>query len=61
MLLLPFLPIIALIIQNSIKLNDLIRYKNEVNNIGKMVYASTQLENFITNMQQERSEVWGPL
>ena len=61
MLLLPFLPIIALIIQNSIKLNDLIRYKNEVNNIGKMVYASTQLENFITNMQQERSEVRGPL
>jgi len=57
MLLLPFLPITALIIQNSTTLNDLLQYQSEVQRIGTKVAAATLLEKFITNMQRERSEV----
>ena len=73
MLLLPFLPITALIIQNSTTLNELLQYQTEVQRIGDKVRpvsspgvftvhmlkveSATFLERFITNMQRERSEV----
>ncbi|XP_040569888.1 uncharacterized protein [Lepeophtheirus salmonis] len=57
MLLLPFLPIAALIIQNAITLSDLLQYQKEVQNSGVKVDGATHLEKFITNMQRERSEV----
>lgn len=57
MLLLPFLPISALIIQNAISLNDLLLYQREVQHSGHKVDGATHLEKFITNMQRERSEV----
>jgi len=57
MLLLPFLPITALIIQNSTTLNELLQYQTEVQRIGEKVETATYLERFITNMQRERSEV----
>jgi len=57
MLLLPFLPITALIIQNSTTLNELLQYQTEVQRIGEKVETATFLERFITNMQRERSEV----
>ena len=57
MLLLPFLPISALIIQNAITLKDLLQYQQEVQRSGAKVDGATHLEKFITNMQRERSEV----
>ena len=57
MLLLPFLPITALIIQNSTTLNELLQYQTEVQRIGDKVETATFLERFITNMQRERAEV----
>merc|ERR1712172_259568 len=57
MLLLPFLPITALIIQNSITLSDLLMYQREVATIGSKVDGITLLEKFITNLQKERAEV----
>ena len=73
MLLLPFLPITALILQNATTLSNLLHYQvledllptlvatnfvqREVERIGAKVYAATLLEKFITNMQRERSEV----
>ena len=57
MLLLPFLPISALIIQNALALGDLFRYQWEIKNSGEKVDGATHLEKFITNMQRERSEV----
>ncbi|XP_040569115.1 uncharacterized protein [Lepeophtheirus salmonis] len=57
MLLLPFLPISALIIQNAIGLSDLLRYQAEVQRSGAKVDGATHIEKFITNMQRERSEV----
>ena len=59
MLLLPFLPITALILQNATTLSNLLHYQREVERIGAKVYAATLLEKFITNMQRERSEVRG--
>ena len=40
MLLLPFLPITALIIQNSTTLNELLQYQTEVQRIGEKVQFS---------------------
>ena len=66
MLLLPFLPITALIMQNSIAMGDLLTYQREVATIGSKVsrllsYVQvdgiTLLEKFITNLQKERAEV----
>ena len=57
MLLLPFLPISALIIQNAIALVDLLRYQTEIQTSGEKVDGATHLETFITNMQRERAEV----
>jgi len=57
MLLLPFLPITALIVQNSTSLAYLLRYQRDVSAIGLKVDGATLLEKFITNMQRERAEV----
>jgi len=57
MLLLPFLPITALIVQNSTTLNNLLQYQRDVASIGRKVDGATLLEKFITNMQRERAEV----
>jgi len=57
MLLLPFLPIIALILQNSLTLKDLLQYQFEVQDSWLKVDGATHLEKFITNLQRERSEV----
>lgn len=66
MLLLPFLPITALIMQNSIAMGDLLTYQREVATIGSKVSlllsymqvdGITLLEKFITNLQKERAEV----
>nr|XP_040578040.1 uncharacterized protein LOC121126774 isoform X2 [Lepeophtheirus salmonis] len=57
MLLLPFLPIAALIIQNTTALFELMHYQKEVTWIGKQVDGVTLLEKFITNLQRERAEV----
>ena len=47
MLLLPFLPITALIIQNSTTLNELLQYQTEVQRIGdkvRPVFSPVELE-----------------
>ncbi|XP_071745001.1 uncharacterized protein [Lepeophtheirus salmonis] len=57
MILLPFLPIAALIIQNATTLNDLLIYQQDVEESRNKVNGATHLEKFISNMQRERSEV----
>ena len=57
MLLLPFLPIVALIVQNSMNLHDMLEYRRESAAIGLKVDGTTALEKFITDLQRERAEV----
>ena len=57
MLLLPFLPIVALIVQNSSNLHDMLEYRRESAAIGLKVDGTTALEKFITDLQRERAEV----
>ena len=57
MLLLPFLPIVALIVQNSINLIDMLEYRRDSAAIGLKVDRTTALEKFITDLQRERAEV----
>ena len=57
MLLLPFLPITALIVQNSGSLIKQLQYQKEVTDIGTKVDEIKVLEKFITNLQSERAEV----
>ena len=57
MLLLPFLPITALIIQNTTTLINQLEYQKDVTAIGRKVDEITLLEKFITNLQSERAEV----
>ena len=57
MLLLPFLPITALIVQNSGVLIKQLQYQREVTEIGRKVDEIKILEKFITNLQSERAEV----
>ena len=57
MLLLPFLPIVALIVQNSINLIDMLEYRRNSAAIGLKVDRTTALEKFITDLQRERAEV----
>ena len=57
MLLLPFLPIVALIVQNSTNLIDMLEYRRDSAAIGLKVDRTTALEKFITDLQRERSEV----
>ena len=57
MLLLPFLPITALIVQNSGSLIKQLQYQREVTEVGVKVDEIKVLEKFITNLQSERAEV----
>ena len=57
MLLLPFLPITALIIQNTGTLIKQLQYQKVVTEIGVKVDEIKVLEQFITNLQSERAEV----
>ena len=57
MLLLPFLPIVALIVQNSTNLVDMLEYRRDSAVIGLKVDRTTALEKFITDLQRERAEV----
>ena len=57
MLLLPFLPIVALIVQNSTNLVDMLEYRRDSAAIGLKVDRTTALEKFITDLQRERAEV----
>ena len=57
MLLLPFVPIMALIVQNTATLASQLCYHTEVNKIGQRVAEIKTLEGFITNLQSERAEV----
>ncbi|KAJ9577045.1 hypothetical protein L9F63_006393, partial [Diploptera punctata] len=57
MLVLPFIPILALIVQTGITLNDIIIYRQEVSDIETQVTIATDLGKVVTQMQLERSEV----
>ncbi|KAL3274580.1 hypothetical protein HHI36_015963 [Cryptolaemus montrouzieri] len=57
MLTLPFIPILALIIQTSIMLNNVIIYRQEVMDVESQVTIATELGKVVTRMQLERSEV----
>ena len=61
MLLLPFVPIMALIVQNTATLASQLCYHTEVNKIGQKVAEIKTLEGFITNLQSERAEVVTPV
>ncbi|XP_056644589.1 receptor-type guanylate cyclase gcy-8 isoform X2 [Diorhabda carinulata] len=57
MLVLPFIPILALIIQTSILLHDMMVARNEVMEINNQVTIATELGKVVTRLQLERSEV----
>ncbi|XP_060523060.1 uncharacterized protein LOC132700024 [Cylas formicarius] len=57
MLVLPFIPIMALIVQTSIMLNDIVILRRESMDIENQVTAATELGKVVTRMQLERSEV----
>nr|XP_012139085.1 PREDICTED: uncharacterized protein LOC100876163 isoform X2 [Megachile rotundata] len=57
MLALLFIPILALIVQTSISLHDILIYREEVSDIETQVTIATDLGKVVTRMQLERSEV----
>ncbi|XP_023724758.1 uncharacterized protein LOC111873908 isoform X3 [Cryptotermes secundus] len=57
MLVLPFIPILALIVQTAITLHDILIYRQEVSDIEAQVTIATDLGKVVTQMQLERSEV----
>lgn len=57
MLVLPFIPILALIVQTANTLHDILIYRQEVSDIETQVTIATDLGKVVTRMQQERSEV----
>uniref|UniRef100_A0A8D8X065 guanylate cyclase n=1 Tax=Cacopsylla melanoneura TaxID=428564 RepID=A0A8D8X065_9HEMI len=57
LLVLPFIPIVALIVQTSIALNEILDYRNEVMAIEEQVIEATKLGKVVTQIQLERSEV----
>ncbi|XP_018573653.1 uncharacterized protein LOC108912758 [Anoplophora glabripennis] len=57
MLVLPFIPIMALIVQTAIILDNIMIYRNEVMDIESQVTIATELGKVVTRMQLERSEV----
>ncbi|KAI5710795.1 hypothetical protein M8J75_011547 [Diaphorina citri] len=56
-LILPFIPIVALIVQTSIALNEILDYRNEVTQIEDQVTKATILGKVVDQIQLERSEV----
>lgn len=57
MLLLPFIPIIALLIQTSSSLYSVLTYRMEVNNVKDQVLVATDLGRIVTRLQLERGDV----
>ncbi|XP_049809324.1 adenylate cyclase type 5 [Schistocerca nitens] len=57
MLVLPFVPVLALIVQTSLSLRDTLVDRQEVGDIEAQVTIATDLGKLVTRIQQERSEV----
>ncbi|XP_063984062.1 uncharacterized protein LOC135166059 isoform X1 [Diachasmimorpha longicaudata] len=57
MLVLPFIPILALIVQTANTLHDILIYRQEVSDIESQVTIATDLGVVVTRLQLERSEV----
>ncbi|XP_063615713.1 uncharacterized protein LOC134788841, partial [Penaeus indicus] len=57
MLLLPFVPIMALIIQNSINMVSILEYQNDMQETIDQVQISTGLGNVTEALQSERAEI----
>ncbi|KAK6619876.1 hypothetical protein RUM44_006276 [Polyplax serrata] len=57
MIILPFIPILALIVQTTMSLQYLLEYRNDIEDVETQVAIATDLGKFVTQMQLERSEV----
>ncbi|XP_054740745.1 uncharacterized protein LOC129246184 [Anastrepha obliqua] len=57
MIILPFIPILALIVQTSVILQEILDYRAEVADIETQVTIATSLGKVVTRLQLERSEV----
>ena len=57
MLVLPLIPITALVIQNSVTMNTLLGYQSRVSTIRRQVRGAMEIALFIQNIQEERAEV----
>ena len=57
MLVLPLIPITALVIQNGVTMNTLMAYFSRVSTIRKQVRGAMEIAVFIQNIQEERAEV----
>ncbi|XP_066139869.1 uncharacterized protein [Euwallacea fornicatus] len=57
MLILPFIPILALIVQTSVMLRNIMILKHDSIEVENQVTAATELGKVVTRMQLERSEV----
>ena len=57
MLVLPLIPITALVIQNGVTMNTLMGYSSRVSTIRKQVRGAMEIAVFIQNIQEERAEV----
>ncbi|EDW36367.1 GL16716 [Drosophila persimilis] len=57
MIILPFIPILALIVQTSVTLQEILEYRAAVADIETQVTIATDLGKVVTRLQLERSEV----
>ncbi|ODN04011.1 Atrial natriuretic peptide receptor 1 [Orchesella cincta] len=57
MIVLPFIPIVALIVQNILSLWTVLEYQKAVADIDRQVETTLNLGRFVTEIQKERSEV----
>ena len=57
MLVLPLIPITALVIQNGVTMNTLMGYSSRVSTIRRQVRGAMEIALFIQNIQEERAEV----
>ncbi|XP_030381562.1 uncharacterized protein LOC115629245 [Scaptodrosophila lebanonensis] len=57
MIILPFIPILALIVQTSLTLQEILKYRADVADIETQVTIATDLGKVVTRLQLERSEV----
>ncbi|XP_050087432.1 uncharacterized protein LOC126572283 [Anopheles aquasalis] len=57
MIILPFIPILALIVQTSYEMIEIVSYRKEVSEIEAQVSMATGLGKVVTRLQQERSDV----
>ncbi|XP_035776158.1 uncharacterized protein LOC118458097 isoform X1 [Anopheles albimanus] len=57
MIILPFIPILALIVQTSYEMIEIVSYRKEVSEIESQVTMATGLGKVVTRLQQERSDV----